>query len=112
MKPWLMLAFSALLLITAQTASAKTLQIEVHGMTCAFCVDSLERKLTAMPSVTRVRVSLENKIVRLETTEESPDTDAIEQAILDAGFTPTKVSVLPDTTKGRHYLLSAQFHFY
>ena len=81
------------------TVAAKTIEIDVHGMTCAFCVDSLERKFAKMKSIDKVQVSLKLKKVRLETKEDNPDIEIIKQAILDAGFTPIKVTVLPDANK-------------
>lgn len=96
MNQRLILALNATLVMMAQTAFAKTLEVEVHGMTCAFCVDSLERKLTAMPSVAKVRVSLKAHNVRLETNGDTPNDEAIKQVILDAGFTPVKVTVISD----------------
>lgn len=74
--------------------SAKTVEIDIHGMTCAFCVDSLQRKFTEMNSVSKVQVSLKLKKVRIEIDEEGPSIESIKQAVLDAGFTPTKVTVL------------------
>lgn len=96
MKRRLAIYLLSMLAMLVQTAFAKTLEIEMHGMTCAFCVDSLEDKLTAMPSVARVQVSLKAGKVRLETDDDSPSVEAIKQAILDAGFTPVKVMVLSD----------------
>lgn len=96
MKRRLTLSLLTILAMMAQTAFAKTLEVEVHGMTCAFCVDSLERKLTAMPSVAKVQVSLKANKVRLETDGDTPSVETIKQAILDAGFTPVKVTVLSD----------------
>lgn len=96
MKRWLTLTLLATSAMMAQTAFAKTLEVEVHGMTCAFCVDSLERKLTAMPSVAKVQVSLKANKVRLETDGDTPSIETIRQAILDAGFTPVKVTVIND----------------
>ncbi|QRG81536.1 heavy-metal-associated domain-containing protein (plasmid) [Vibrio diabolicus] len=96
MKRWLALTLLATLVMMAQTAFAKTLEVEVHGMTCAFCGDSLERKLTAMPSVAKVQVSLKANKVRLETDGDTPNIETIRQAILDAGFTPVKVTVIND----------------
>ncbi len=96
MKRWLTLRLLAIAMMMVQTAFAKTLEVEVHGMTCAFCVDSLERKLTAMPSVFKVQVSLKANKVRLETDGDTPNVETIKQAILDAGFTPVKVTVISD----------------
>lgn len=96
MKRSLTLTLLATLAMMTQTVFAKTLEVEVDGMTCAFCVDSLERKLTAMPSVAKVQVSLKANKVRLETDGDTPSVETIKQAILDAGFTPVKVTVISD----------------
>ena len=69
-------------------AQARTLVIDVHGMTCAFCVDSLHRKFSRLPSVHQVDISLKHKQVRLETDHNAPDLDTIKKTVLDAGFTP------------------------
>lgn len=74
------------------TAFARTVEVEVHGMTCAFCVDSLERKFGKMESVSKVQVSLKEKKLRLETDEKHPSIDTIKQTILDAGFTPVRIN--------------------
>lgn len=96
MKQTLWFSLVAISLAMPPVASAETLEIEVYGMTCAFCVDSLERKLTDLPSVSKVEVSLKSKKVRLETLGETPNIEAIKQAILDAGFTPMNVTILTD----------------
>jgi len=74
-----------------QTAFARTVEVEVHGMTCAFCVDSLERKFGKMESVSDVQVSLKTKKVRLETDGSHPSIDTIKQTVIDAGFTPINI---------------------
>ncbi|MBL1418599.1 MAG: heavy-metal-associated domain-containing protein [Moritella sp.] len=92
MKAFLtVIMFSALLIV--QSAHARTVEVEVYGMTCAFCVDSLERKFANMESISKVDVSLKHKKVRLVTDETMPSIEAIKQAVLDAGFTPVKVTV-------------------
>ena len=96
MKRRLTLTLLATLAMMAPAAFAKTIEVEVHGMTCVFCVDSLERKLTALPSVSKVQVSLKANKVRLETDGDTPSVETIRQAILDAGFTPVKVTVIND----------------
>ena len=73
---------------------ARTVEVDVYGMTCSFCVNSLERKFNKMDSVSKVEVSLKLKKVRLETDERLPSIETIKQAILDTGFTPTKVMIV------------------
>ena len=93
MKKILLLPLVFALAITF-TVNAKTIEVEIHGMTCALCVDSLNRKFNKMAGVKTVAVSMKMKKVRLETEGKSPTTAMIKQAILDAGFTPIKVTVI------------------
>lgn len=81
--------------MAVQSASARTVEIEVYGMTCAFCIDSLKRKFGEMNSVSEVKVSLENKKVRVITEEELPSIDTIRKTVFDAGFTPIRVVIDP-----------------
>ena len=92
----LLLAAALIFLVLVQIAHARKVEIDVHGMTCAFCVYSLERKFEKMASVTTVEVSLKQKKVRLVTDENLPLIETIKQTVIDAGFTPTKVTVLED----------------
>ncbi len=82
------------LVLQLQSAWSRTVEIDVHGMTCAFCVDGLERKFRQMKAVSKVQVSLKLKKVRLVTEENQPDLATLKQAVIDAGFTPTKISIL------------------
>ena len=78
------------------SAFARTIAIEVHGMTCAFCVENLQHTFSQMPAVLKVEVSLKHKKVRLQTLEDAPSIQAIKQAVFDAGFTPVSVKELAD----------------
>ena len=93
MKKILLLPLVVALTMTA-SINAKTIEVEIHGMTCALCVDSLNRKFNKMAGVEEVAGSMKMKKVRLETKGKSPTTAMIKQAILDAGFTPIKVTVI------------------
>jgi copper chaperone CopZ len=46
--------------------------------------------------VEKVDVSLEQKKVRLETKGDLPSVETIRRMVLDAGFTPVKITELPD----------------
>jgi copper chaperone CopZ len=81
-----------------QPVLARTLEIEVYGMTCAFCVDSLQRTFNKNEDVEKVDVRLEQKKVRLETKGDLPSVETIRQMIRDAGFTPVKVTELPESS--------------
>ena len=93
MKKFFLLPLLTALSITF-SVNAKTVEVEVHGMTCAFCVDTLNRKFNNMDGVTKVDVSMKMKKVRLETDSRLPTIEMIKQAILDSGFTATKVTVI------------------
>ena len=93
----LIILFSTLWVI--QTVQARTVEIEVYGMTCAFCIDSLERKFGKMKTVSKVEISLKQKKIRLETDESMPSIEIIKQTVLDAGFTPVKVSIDGDESE-------------
>ncbi len=70
---------------------AEQIEIDIHGMTCAFCVDSLQRNLGKLEDVKSAEVSLKLKKVRIETHTEKADIERIRQTILDSGFTPLKI---------------------
>ena len=95
MNIFIKIVISSLVLVSSSTF-ARVVDIDVHGMTCPFCVDSLERKFGKMDHVSKVQVSLKNNKVRLETDDNLPSIDSIKKAILDTGFTPLKVEVKAD----------------
>ena len=93
MKKLLLIGLIGLLL--SPLSYARTIEVEVHGMTCSFCVDALQRKFKKVPHVTDVKVSLKLKKMRLETDDaKSPTVEEVKQTVLDAGFTPVKIEVL------------------
>jgi copper chaperone CopZ len=83
-------------LLWAAALPAEQIEIDIHGMTCAFCVDSLQRNLGKLSDVKTAEVSLKLKKVRIETRGETTDIERIKQTVLDSGFTPVKVTPLPD----------------
>ena len=87
------LFLSSAFLLPTSSSYARTVNIDVHGMTCDFSASSLERRFKSMKSVSAVSVSLKDKTVHLETEPTSPDLATIKQTIINAGFTPIKVEV-------------------
>jgi len=96
MKPNLLVSTLFLSILVSQVSNARTVEIDVHGMTCAFCVDSLERKFGKMKSISKVEISLKTKKIRLVTDETLPTIETIKQTVLDTGFTPVKITALDD----------------
>lgn len=67
---------------------AKEIDISVKGMVCAFCAQGIEKKFKALKETGSVDVSLEKKLVKVQTKadEDIPDTK-INQILTDAGYT-------------------------
>jgi copper chaperone CopZ len=90
------LFFGALALLGAGIAQAAdpvhTIDIQVSGMTCPFCVYGVKKKLEKLPGVARAQVSLDKKLARITPKPgQALDMDGIRKAITEAGFTPGKV---------------------
>lgn len=92
----LLFTYVLLTLVWVNPLSAEQIEIDVHGMTCAFCVDSLQRNLGKLPDVESAEVSLKHKKVRIKTAGGSVDIERIKQTVLDSGFTPVKITTLPN----------------
>jgi periplasmic mercuric ion binding protein len=76
------------------TILATTVEIDVKGLTCAFCVDSLQRRLKKFPDIEQVDVSLKTRKVRIVSSADHIDIDVIRQAVIDSGFTPVDIRVI------------------
>ncbi len=59
--------------------------ISIDGMMCNHCTSSVQKSLEALPNITDVEVSLENKCATLNTTDENADA-LIKAAVESAGF--------------------------
>ncbi|MCF6319043.1 MAG: heavy-metal-associated domain-containing protein [Proteobacteria bacterium] len=80
-------------LLISGLAISRTVEVAVHGMTCAFCIDSLNSQLNKFDSIYKVEVSLKNNKIKLVTDATEPSIESIKQAVLNAGFTPVSVKV-------------------
>ena len=71
----------------------EVLEIDIAGMTCAFCAYGVEKNLGKLAGVEKAQVSLEAKKVRVVMKAgETPDETRIREIIRDAGFTPRESS--------------------
>ena len=71
----------------------EVLEIDVAGMTCAFCAYGVEKNIGKLAGVDKVEVSLELKKARVVMKAgETPDETVIREIIRDAGFTPRESS--------------------
>jgi len=62
-----------------------TISVEVQGMTCNHCVNSVTEELMLLPPVTQVVVDLELGIVTVESDSPLEISD-VEQAVEEAGY--------------------------
>jgi len=61
-------------------------EIRVDGMTCGGCVKSIQNALNNRDGVTSAAADLDSSIVAVEFDSGVIQQDAIEQAIVEAGF--------------------------
>jgi len=80
-------------------ADETVLEIDINGMTCAFCVYSLEKELGKLSEVEEVLISLKSNKARLTLKEGAQiDSDTLQEVVLQAGYTPGEVR---DVSKGK-----------
>ena len=78
--------FSALIGF-ASIASAKTIEMDVNGLVCAFCAQGIEKTMKAYPATAGVFVSLEHRIVAVQLKDGQDIADAeLTKAITNAGY--------------------------
>lgn len=78
---------SAALLGISSLASARTIEMDVNGLVCAFCAQGIEKSLKAFPATDAVFVSLEHRIVAVHLKDGSDiDDAALRKAITNAGY--------------------------
>jgi copper chaperone CopZ len=78
----------ALLIGFSSIASAKTIEMDVNGLVCAFCAQGIEKTLKTFPATQAVFVSLEHRIVAIQLKDDADIDDAtLRKAIVDAGYT-------------------------
>jgi len=68
-------------------------RIRVDGLSCPFCSYGIEKKLQALPGVTRVTVDMETGVVTVAAAPEAVLSDAqLRRAVREAGFTPRRIT--------------------
>ncbi len=63
--------------------------INIEGMTCGHCVESVTKTLEGLTGVSEVSVELEDKSAELSYDEAKVGLSEITKAVEDAGFTVT-----------------------
>lgn len=79
---------ATLLLSATPFAAAKTIEMNVNGLVCAFCAQGIEKTLKAMPVTEGVFVSLEKHLVAVKLKDGTDIDDAtLRKALKDSGYT-------------------------
>lgn len=87
MKRLLSVFVAALLLGGPSLALADEIKVGVKGMVCAFCAQGIKKKFSALPEVASVDVSLESKILTIQTKDQQTlSREKIAQTLKDAGY--------------------------
>lgn len=83
---------AAALLCVSAVASARTIEMGVNGLVCAFCAQGIEKTLKGFPQTAGVFVSLENRIVAVALKDGADiDDAALRKAITDAGYSVVSI---------------------
>ena len=86
--------FTALLfsILIVQAAFAETAIISVNGMVCAFCAQSIKKKVGALKEVSSVDVDLEKKMVTIKFKDGAtiPD-ESLTETITKSGYAVTGI---------------------
>ena len=70
-----------------ENSSYSTVLLQVTGMTCSICVQSVEKKLKDNKTVQKVNVDFDNQIIIVNYNADNPLTDTqIKDAIYWAGY--------------------------
>ena len=79
-------------LFAALPLQAETIMVSVNGMVCAFCVQSIAKKVQEHPEVSAVNVDLDKKLVSIALKEgQSLSDEAVEKSINGAGYAVTAI---------------------
>lgn len=78
---------TGIFLVATVAAQANTIEMKVNGLVCAFCARGIEKTFHKNPAVADVVVSLEDKLVAVQTKEgaDIPDQE-LRATLTDAGY--------------------------
>jgi periplasmic mercuric ion binding protein len=86
------LALMALFISYPAFAAEKEITATVNGMVCGFCAQGITKKFGAEASVSKVDVSLEKKVVKINLKEgQDLDDKTIEKLLQEAGYNVEKI---------------------
>ncbi len=87
------LIIAGLSLATQAFAAGKEISATVNGMVCAFCAQGITKKFNAEPSVEKVDVSLETKVVTIKLKEgKDLDDKKVQEILKESGYTVENIA--------------------
>ena len=88
---------SGLLASGVAYADEQTVQLAVSGMYCAICPFTVKKSLSAVPGVSKVAVSFEQKSATVTFDDRKANVQALIKATTDAGYA-SKLAQAPTST--------------
>jgi copper chaperone CopZ len=81
-----------LLLVLSANARARSVEMEVNGLVCAFCAQGIQKAIRKFPATQDVFVNLEHRIVAVELKDgqDIPD-EQLRGAVTDAGYATVRI---------------------
>ena len=85
--------FLIVLVLHSVAAGAETIEMKVNGLVCGFCAQGIDKTLRRNPATADVLVSLEKRLVAVETKagQDIPD-EQLESALRDSGYDVTEIT--------------------
>ncbi len=88
------LTFTQLVSFQPLFAQINSVEMQVDGMTCPFCVYGIEKKLEALKEVEDASANLKTGTVDIALNEnEQIDIERLNKAVHESGFTPGKMKI-------------------
>lgn len=79
-------------LLVVSAAHARSVEMEVNGLVCAFCAQGIQKAIRKIPATQDVFVNLEHRVVAVELKEGQDIADAdLRAAVTDAGYTTVRI---------------------
>lgn len=92
MKSIRIASLSSLLLVAVTTAQARSVEMEVNGLVCAFCAQGIQKAIRKFSGTQEVFVSLEHRIVAVQLKDGQDIADEqLRAAVTDAGYSTVRI---------------------
>lgn len=90
-RKFILVVLAALVYLPA-LASVDEVRLHVQGLACPFCVFGIEKNLKRVPGVTSLETTIRDGLVRIQMDPGAAlDVKALNEAVLQSGFTPAGI---------------------